>query len=154
MGHTSMENSKKIKLGTFGALWGPLGACCTGKMGLKGRKSIKAGCARFGARGVKNYRKSKKTGFSEKAKCVCPFKKKNGSLAPAVAFLARVEVGPDFPVWPKMGKSAFWKPKIDKKSKIWHRGPQSTRKVPNLIVSEFSLKIWPMSFHLKKKSPP
>ena len=113
MGHTFKENSKTIKLGTFGALWGPLGACCAGKMGLKGRKSIKAGCERFGARGVKNDRKSKKTGFSEKAKCVCPFKKKIGYLALLVGFPAQVEVGPDFPVLPKMGKSAFWKPKID-----------------------------------------
>ena len=108
MGHIFRENSKKFKLGTFGGLWGPLGACCTGKMSLKGRKSIKAGCGRFGARGAKNDRKSKKTGFSGKAKCLLSFKKKIGYLALLVGFPARVEVGPDFPVWPKMGKSAFW----------------------------------------------
>ena len=62
----------------------------------------------MGVWGVENGRKSKKTTFPEKAKCLLPVEKKIGSLAPEINFLAWVEVWPDFPDWPKMGLGGFF----------------------------------------------
>ena len=74
--------------------------------------------------GVKIGQKPKKSFFSEKVKCVRQFKKKIGSLAPEVRFLAQVEVGPDFRVWPKNGLGGFFGRfcvKIERKAQ---KGPQ------------------------------
>ena len=103
------ENSEKIKVGTFGALPGPVGAGCSVKMGLRGRKAKKAECVGMGIWGVKIGQKPKKSFFSEKAKWVLSFKKKIWSLAPEVRFLAQVEFRADFRVWPKIALGGdFW----------------------------------------------
>ena len=53
--------------------------------------------------GGQNRPKTKKKFFFGESKVSALVKKKIGSLAPEVAFLAQVEVGPDFRVWPKIG---------------------------------------------------
>ena len=62
------ENSEKSKLGTFGAIPGPVGVASTGKMGLRGQKAKKAGFGLLTVWGVKIGQKPKKSFFSERAK--------------------------------------------------------------------------------------
>ena len=62
------ENSEKIKVGTSGALPGPVGVASPLKMGLRGQKAKKAGCGGMGFWGVKIGQKPKKSFFPEKVK--------------------------------------------------------------------------------------
>ena len=85
---------------------------CPLKIGPEAQKSKKAGCGLLLFWGSKSAKNQKKTAFSVKAKCLLSFKKKIGSLAPEVNFLAQVECRADFRVWPKMGlggvSGRFW----------------------------------------------
>ena len=83
--------------------------------------------------GVKIGQKPKKSFFSEKVKCVRQFKKKIGSLAPEVRFLAQVEVGPDFRGWPKNGLGGFFGRFCVKIEQTLKSFPELTRKAMDLI---------------------
>ena len=70
------------------------------------RKTKKSWLCGFGPLGVEKGQKSEKTAFSEKAKCLLSFKKKIGSLAPELIFLALVECRAYFRVVAESGSQA------------------------------------------------
>ena len=77
-----------------------------------------------------------------------------GSLAPAVGFLAQVEVGPDFRVWPKIALGGFFGRFWIKIKQNLKSFPEITRKAMNLIFffNEAQWKCFPRENKKKNKS--